>query len=121
MAYDARGSFNTVLQVPGTPASDMAPATATYGPSGAVVVDTGGVVGNHPAQLKVYAGFAALAGLVLIRQSAPEAHKRTVDTVVVVSFLINVVMSGFKMDAKRRVLEGKTAGITGTVSKAWSI
>ena len=121
MAYDARGAFNTVLQVPGQSAAEMAPATATYGPGGAVVVQQGGVLGTHPAQLKVYAGWAALAALVLIRQSAPEAKRREVDTIVVVSFALNVMFTGFKMLAKRNVMEGKSGGITGTLSQAWAV
>lgn len=120
MAFDMRG-FNTVLQVPSPPASEMAPAAATYGPSGAVVVQQGGVVGTHPAQLRVYAGFAALAGLVLIRQSAPEAHRRVVDTVVVVSFLVDIVYGSFKIGAKLRVQQGKTAGPAGVAAQAWSV
>lgn len=114
------GGFNTVLQVPSPAAADMAPATATYGPTGAVVVSGAGVVGNHPAQMKVYIGLAALGGLLVIRQSAPEPRRREVDTIIAVAFLLNVVMTGFKMNAKRRVMEGKTQGISGYLSQAWA-
>lgn len=120
MAFDLRG-FNTVVQTPAVPASEMAPATATYGPSGAVVVQQGGILGTHPAQLKVYAGWAALGALVLIRQSAPEAKRREVDTIVVVSFALNVMFTGFKMLAKRNVMEGKSGGVTGMLSRAWAV
>jgi hypothetical protein len=120
VALDLRG-FNTVVQVPSPPASQMAPAAATYGPTGAVVVQQGGVLGANPAQLKVYAGVAALAGILLLRGSAPGPRKREVDTIVVVSFLINVAYSALKINAKRRVQEGKTQGISGYLAQAWSI
>ena len=121
MAIDFRG-FNTVVQAPATSAANTAPAMATYGPTGATVVQDGsGVVGTHPAQLRVYAGWIALGGLVLIRQSAPQAHRRTVDTVIVVSLLVDVIYGTFKMNAKRRVQEGTTSGIGGTLAQTWSV
>lgn len=121
MSVDFRG-FNTVVQTPTASAAMTAPAAATYGPTGATVVSSGnGVVGTHPAQFRVYAGWLALGGLIFLRQSAPATHRRTVDTVIVVSLLVDVVYGNLKMNAKRRVQEGSTGGIGGFAAQVWSV
>lgn len=120
MAIDLRSaSTGVVMSGPVIQASQEAPATATYGPTGATVVDTGAA--THPANFKVYAGVAALAGLVLVRQSAPQARRREVDTIVVVAFLLNVAITGLKLNAKRKVQNGETGGISGFLAQAWSV
>lgn len=62
-----------VAAAPMVTPTTTAAAVASYGPGAGVVVDNGpGVIGTNPGQLAVYAGIAALAGLLLIRHSLPK-------------------------------------------------
>lgn len=120
MAIDMRAAgTSVVMSGPVVQASQQAPAAATYGPTGATVVQSGSP--THPANFKVYAGFAAIAGLLLIRQSAPEPRKREVDTIVIVAFLLNVAFTGLKLNAKRKVQQGETGGVSGFLAQAWAV
>ena len=65
--------------------------------------------------------YTAIAGLVLIRQSAPEPRKREVDTIVIVAFLLNVAFTGLKLNAKRNVQQGETSGFSGFLAQAWAV
>lgn len=120
MAIDLRGTNSVVMGGPVVGANEMAPATATYGPTGATVVQGG--EGTHPANLKVYIMVAALLGLVLIRQSAPGPRRGEVDRVILLSFLTDLgVIGALKMNAQRKVLQGQTSGITGVLAQAGSV
>ena len=120
MAIDLRGNGSVVMQGPVVSASEMAPATATYGPTGATVVQSGSA--THPANLKVYIMAAALLGLVFIRQSAPGPRRGEVDRVVVLAFLTDLgVIGALRMNAQRKVMHGETSGIGGVLSQAGAV
>jgi hypothetical protein len=108
--------LNSVMAVSSSPMASPA-AVVAYGPGGSAVGNAGpGVLNNSSGSTAIYIGAVALGFLVFARQHHP--NKRDFDQDVFTVILISLALRGAVFDAKRRVLEGKTSGVTGAASQA---
>lgn len=115
----ASASLNSVNAVPNTTGSAPA-AVVAYGPGGTTVGNAGpGIVNSSAGSLAVYIGAGALVLLVMARKS--HANKRDFDQDILTIVLTVVALTGIRIDARRRVQEGKTSGITGALSQAAAV
>jgi hypothetical protein len=115
----AGASLNTVNSVPNTTGAAPA-AVVAYGPGGTSVGNAGpGIVNSSAGSLAIYIGAGALVLLAMARRS--HANKRDFDQDILTIVLTVVALTGIRIDARRRVQEGKTAGITGALSQAAAV
>lgn len=121
MLASSGGGFGFGRVVTQGPTPGAAPAAVVaYGPGATAVANAGpGVVNSSPGSVSVYIGAGALLLLVLARQS--HSDKRDFDQDIITIVLTSLALRGAVVNAKRRVLEGKTSGATGTVNEAVSL
>jgi hypothetical protein len=121
MLASSGGGFGFSRVVTQGPAPVAAPAAVVaYGPGTTAVSNAGpGVVNSSPGSVAVYIGAAALGLLLVARQS--HSDKRDFDQDIITIILTSLALRGAVINAQRRVLEGKTAGVTGTANEAVSL
>jgi hypothetical protein len=108
--------LNSVMAVSSSPMASPA-AVVAYGPGGSTVGNAGpGTLNNSSGSTAIYIGAGAV--VLLLFGHYHNHDKRDSYQDVFSTVLIVLAMRGAVLDAKRRVLEGKTAGITGMASQA---
>jgi len=108
--------LNGVMAVSSSPMASPA-AVVAYGPGGSAVGNAGpGVLNNSSGSTAIYIGAVALGFLVFARHH--HANKKDFDQDIMTIILVSVALRGAVIDAKRRVLEGRTNGVTGAASQA---
>lgn len=110
------GGMAQVMAVPSTPQASPA-AVVAYGPGATTVGNAGpGVVNSSSGSTAIYIGMAA--GAILLWGRHNHSNKKDFDQDIFTVVLITLALRGAVLDAKRRVLEGKTAGLTGAAASA---
>ena len=108
--------LNQIMAVPSAPQAAPA-AVVAYGPGASVVGNAGpGVLNGSPGSMAVYIGAGALGLLLWGRHE--HSNKKDFDQDIFTVLLVVLALRGAVIDAKRRVLEGKTSGFTGAASQA---
>lgn len=108
--------MSSITAVPSTPQAAPA-AVVAYGPGASSVGNAGpGVLNSSAGSMAIYVGFVAMGILLWGRQH--HSNKKDFDQDIITTVLIIVGLRGAVLDAKRRVLEGKTSGITGAAAQA---
>jgi hypothetical protein len=109
-------TISQIMAVPSTPQAAPA-AVVAYGPGASTVQNAGpGLLNGQPGSVAVYIGAGALALLLYGRHQ--HTNKRDFDQDIFSIVLVVLALRGAVIDAKRRVLEGKTSGVTGTAAQA---
>jgi hypothetical protein len=108
--------MSAITAVPSTPQAAPA-AVVAYGPGASTVGNAGpGVLNSSAGSMAIYIGVAA--GAILLYGRHHHTNKRDFDQDIFTTVLIILALRGAVLDAKRRVLEGKTTGLTGAASQA---
>ena len=108
--------MSSITAVPSTPQAAPA-AVVAYGPGATSVGNAGpGVLNSSSGSTAIYIGVAAGAMLLWGRHN--HCNKRDFDQDIFTVVLITLALRGAVIDARRRVLEGKTTGITGAAAQA---
>ena len=111
--------LSAVTAVPSTPAAAPA-AVVAYGPGASTVGNAGpGVLNSSAGSMAIYIGVAA--GAILLWGRHNHTNKRDFDQDIFSTVLIILALRGAVLDAKRRVLEGKTTGLTGAAAQAIAV
>jgi hypothetical protein len=108
--------MSSITAVPSTPQAAPA-AVVAYGPGASSVGNAGpGVLNSSSGSTAVYIG--VIAGAMLLWGRHNHSNKRDFDQDIFTVVLITLALRGAVIDARRRVLEGKTTGITGAAAQA---
>ena len=111
--------MSAITAVPSTPQAAPA-AVVAYGPGASSVGNAGpGVLNSSSGSMAIYAGVAA--GALLLWGRHNHTNKRDFDQDIFTTVLIIVALHGAILDAKRRVLEGKTTGISGAFAQTVAV
>jgi hypothetical protein len=121
MLSSTGGGFGFGKVVTAGPTPGAAPAAVVaYGPGATSVQNAGpGVINSSPGSVSIYIGVGALILLAMARQS--HGDKRDFDQDIITIVLTSLALRGAVVNAKRRVLEGKTSGVLGTTNEAVSL